>query len=224
MMKTLKNQGQCDRERGGTPKTAQQAIPIQRAWEDGIMLLGRGKYAKTWRFTDINYAVASREDKESLFLRYSDILNACDIGAVTKLTVVLRHMNAIDVEKGILIPLQNDDLDAYRCEYNIFLLQKAQDANCMIRELYITVTADKRGLDDARAYFARIGTELAANFARLDAKLVPVDGPEKLRALHDFFRPGEDFTEPFIKHSEATEPHRRWFDDRRVVRRIRRAA
>jgi len=193
MIKTLKNQGQRDRERGKTPKTAQQVLPIYAAHEDGVFLVGKQKYAQTWRFTDINYAVASREDKESLFLRYSDILNACDIGAVTKLTIILRRMNNADVENGVLIPLCFDALDEYRVEYNDFLTQKASDANCMIRELFITVTTEKQSLDEARAYFIRVGTELTANFARLDAKLAPVDGVEKLRVLHDFFRPGEDF-------------------------------
>jgi len=205
MIKTLEKQTERDRERGKPPKTAQEALPIHAVYEDGVFLLSpqsprplRGprtmqKYARTWRFTDINYAVASREDKESLFLRYSDILNACDIGAVTKVTIILRRMGSVDVESGILIPYQNDALDEYRREYNGFLLQKAEDANCMIRELYVTVTVDKASLDEARTYFARVGTELTANFARLDAKLVPVNGAEKLRVLHSFFRPGEDF-------------------------------
>jgi type IV secretory pathway VirB4 component len=193
MIKTLKNQGQRDRERGKTPKTAQQALPIYAAHEDGVFLVGRQKYSQTWRFTDINYAIASREDKENFFLRFSDILNACDIGAVTKLTIILRRMNGVEVEDGILIPCREDKLDEYRIEYNDFLTLKAGDANCMIRDLFVTVTTEKSGLDEARAYFARVGTELAANFARLDSKLAPVDGIEKLRVLHGFLRPGEEF-------------------------------
>ncbi|MCL2530734.1 MAG: ATP-binding protein [Oscillospiraceae bacterium] len=196
MIKTLEKQNERDNKREKSPKTAQEVLPIHTAYDDGIFLLGKQKYAQTWRFTDINYAIASREDKESFFLRYSDILNSCDIGTVTKLTIILRRMNSLDIENGILIPYQNDDLDEYRREYNDFLLQKAEDANCMVRELYITVTADKESLDEARTYFARVGTELTANFARLDAKVVPVNGEEKLRLLHDFFRPGEDFAVP----------------------------
>ena len=78
-------------------------------------------------------------------------------------------------------------------EYNGFLGSKAKEANRTIRKLFVTVTSEKRNLDEARAYFARIGAELTANFARLDSKLVPVGGMEKLRVLHGFFRPAEDF-------------------------------
>ena len=193
MIKTLEKQNERDNKREKPPKTAQEVLPIYAAYEDGIFLVGKQKYAQTWRFTDINYAVSSREEKESLFLRYSDILNACDIGAVTKITIILRRMSSVDVESGILIPYRGDDLDEYRREYNEFLLQKAEDANRMIRDLLVAVTVEKDSLDEARTYFTRVGTELTANFARLDAKLIPVDGTEKLRLLHDFFRPCEDF-------------------------------
>ena len=30
--------------------------------------VGRDKFSKTYKFSDINYAVASREDKEAMFL------------------------------------------------------------------------------------------------------------------------------------------------------------
>ena len=47
------------------PKSVQNVIPIKTIWDDGIFLVGRNKYAKTFKFEDINYAVASREDKGS---------------------------------------------------------------------------------------------------------------------------------------------------------------
>lgn len=34
-----------------------------------------------FKFEDINYAVASREDKETMFLEYSELLNSLDSGA-----------------------------------------------------------------------------------------------------------------------------------------------
>ena len=54
------------------PKSVQSVIPIKTIWEDGIFLVGKNKYAKTFKFEDINYAVASREDKEAMFLEYSE--------------------------------------------------------------------------------------------------------------------------------------------------------
>ena len=52
-------------------------IPVRRIWPDGIFLTGN-RFSKTYRFSDINYLVASREDKESMFLTYSELLNSLD--------------------------------------------------------------------------------------------------------------------------------------------------
>ena len=67
-----------------------------------------------FKFEDINYAVASREDKETMFLEYSELLNSLDSGATTKITINNRRWNKADFEQTILIPMADDDLDKYR--------------------------------------------------------------------------------------------------------------
>ena len=59
MLKTLKNLFKQDKEKFVVPKSVQSVIPIKTIWEDGIFLVGNNKYAKTFKFEDINYAVAS---------------------------------------------------------------------------------------------------------------------------------------------------------------------
>ncbi len=63
MIKTLQRLLKQDQERYSVPRKVQDVIPIKRIWNDGIFLVGN-KYAKSYKFTDINYMVASREDKE----------------------------------------------------------------------------------------------------------------------------------------------------------------
>ena len=70
MIKTLQNTLKQDRERYSVPKSVQDTIPIRRLWQDGVFQFG-SKYSKTLRFSDINYAIASKEDKTAMFLRYS---------------------------------------------------------------------------------------------------------------------------------------------------------
>ena len=111
MLRTLKNLFKQDREKFVVPKSVQNVIPIKTIWEDGIFLVGRNKYAKTFKFEDINYAVASREDKEAMFLEYSELLNSLDSGATTKITINNRRLNKADFEQTILIPMADDGLD-----------------------------------------------------------------------------------------------------------------
>ena len=107
-MKTLRNFFKQDKEKFVVPKGVQDVIPITRIWKDGIFLSGKNKYSKTYMFTDINYAVASRSDKEEMFLEYSELLNSFDTGATTKITISNRRLNKVDFEKNILIPLNKN--------------------------------------------------------------------------------------------------------------------
>ena len=58
MIKTLKNMLKHEKGTYVPVKKAQDVIPINRIWEDGIFQLGN-KFSKTYKFEDINYAVAS---------------------------------------------------------------------------------------------------------------------------------------------------------------------
>ena len=80
MIKTLTKAQKMEREKFRIPRSVQDAIPIRRIFADGIFQVGN-RYSKTWSFTDINYAIASKEDKTSMFLDYSELLNALDSGA-----------------------------------------------------------------------------------------------------------------------------------------------
>ena len=154
MMKSISNILKTDKERYKVPKKVQDVIPIKRIWPDGIFLVG-SKYAKSWKFTDINYLVASREDKESMFLTYSELLNGLDSGACTKITINNHHMKRSDFEDSVLMRYRGDGLDTYRDEYNQVILDKAMDANGILQEKYVTITVGKRNVEEARAYFAR---------------------------------------------------------------------
>ena len=192
MIKTLKNTFKQDKEKFAIPSSVQQAIPIQAIWQDGIFQVGRNKFSKTFKFTDINYAVAGREDKETMFLEYSELLNSFDSGAITKITINNRRLNKQDFEKTILIPMREDGLDLYRKEYNDILLEKATGSNSIIQEKYVTVSVFKKNIEEARNYFTRVGTELVSHFAHLGSKCVEMNAEDKLRALHDFYRTGEE--------------------------------
>ena len=206
MMKSISNILKTDKERYKVPKKVQDVIPIKRIWPDGIFLVG-SKYEKSWKFTDINYLVASREDKESMFLTYSELLNGLDSGACTKITINNHHMKRSDFEDSVLMRYRGDGLDTYRDEYNQVILDKAMDANGILQEKYVTITVGKRNVEEARAYFARMEVDLAAHFAALGAKCVSMDASERLRALHDFYRSGEENAFAFDIRNAAKHGH-----------------
>ena len=191
-MKTLNKIFKLDKEKFVVPRSSQDIIPIKALWEDGIFLIGNNKYSKSYKFIDINYAVASREDKESMFLDYSELLNSLDSGATAKITINNRRINKIDFEKTILLDMENDELDKYRKEYNQMLIDQAKNANEIIQEKIITISVYKRSIEEARNYFSRAGADLMNHFNNLGSKCIELDTKERLRMLHDFYRTGEE--------------------------------
>ena len=170
----------------------QKTIPIRTIYEDGIFALDKTKYSRTFKFTDVNYAVAGQEDKEKMFLGYGAILNLLDSGSYPKLTIINRKLNKVDFDKKIKLPLENDNLTKYREEFNNILSKNSIDSKGMIQEKLLTITIDKKNIDEARNYFARTGTEIGNNFGRLNSKFTELDLNERLRILYDFYRNGEE--------------------------------
>jgi len=206
-MKTLKMLFKNDKEKFVAPKGVQDTIPVQRIWEDGVFLVGKNKYSKTFRFTDINYAVASRSDKEEMFLEYSELLNSFDCGATTKITISNRRLNKVDFEKTILLPMNEDSLDEYRKEYNKMLLDQATGANGIIQEKFITISVNKKNIEEARNYFARIGADLSNHFSQLGSKCIELDAVDRLHICHDFYRVGEETSFNFDMLSNMKKGH-----------------
>ena len=160
MIKTLQNTLKQDREGFSPPKSVQDAIPIRCLWPDGIFQYGT-KFSKTIRFSDINYAIASKEDKTSMFLGYSELLNALDTGSTTKITINNRRLNRNNFEQEILLGLQEDPLDAYRVDYNAMLMDKVTDSsNSVVQERYITLSVHKKTVEEARAFFDRVTADV----------------------------------------------------------------
>ena len=70
MIKTLQSTLKQDREWLSVPDSVQDTIPIKRIWPEGIFQQG-SKFSKTIRFSDINYAIAAKEDKTAMLDRKS---------------------------------------------------------------------------------------------------------------------------------------------------------
>ena len=130
-MKTLNKILKLDKEKFKIPKCVQDIIPIKAIWEDGIFQVSKNKFSKSYKFMDINYAVASKEDKEAMFLEYSDLLNSLDVGAITKITINNRRISWILKEQYYLMKVMMNlmiiEKNIIKC---LYLKQKMQMKLC----------------------------------------------------------------------------------------------
>lgn len=191
MIKSLIAANKSEKEQFAIPRSVQQSIPIKRVYSDGIWLVGN-KHSRTWRFADVNYAAASDEDRRSIFLSYGSALNALPTDAAAKITIINRRLNPVDFKRTVLMAERGDGLDHYRAEYNRILTAKAAESNNLVQEKYITLSIQQRKIEDTRAYFRRVDGNLSKSFGKLDSGARAISNYDRLRLLHDFFRPGEE--------------------------------
>ena len=92
MSKTLLSMKKKNSEAFVAPKSCQDAIPIKRVYDDGIFQVGRELFSKTFKFTDINYAVADYDDKQNMLQEYADFLSTLDAGVPAKITINNRSL------------------------------------------------------------------------------------------------------------------------------------
>ena len=140
-------------------------------------------------FTDINYSIAGKEDKTAMFLDYSELLNALDSGAFAKITINNRRIDKAEFEKDLLLPEKGDGLDYFRKEYNEMLLSKVTGTNnSVVQDRYITVSVVKKNINEARAYFSRVGTSIITHLAQLSSVGRELELQDRLRIFRDFFQ------------------------------------
>ena len=103
------------REKGdGTPRTAQDSIPFERMFKDGICKLSGNRYSKCIEFEDINYQLAQPDDKTATFEALCDMYNYFDASVGVQLSLISRYANKEDFQKSIYISPQGDDFDGIR--------------------------------------------------------------------------------------------------------------
>ncbi len=173
------------------PKSVQESIPIQKIYKDGIFYT-QGRYSKTWRFYDINYEVASEEEKGNMLLDYASLLNTLPIHAQVKITLFNRKLNPKEFSQNLLMQLQGDGLDHFRAEYNNMLFERTQSSNNLMQEKYITISVEQKTIEEARAFFQQVGVDLTSGFSRLDSGVREITIQDRLRLFHDFYRSGEE--------------------------------
>lgn len=190
MIKSFSKLKKQNKEEFRIPKTTQDMIPVDTVYKDGIFKIGN-RYTKSYRFLDINYAIASKKEKTGLFLDYGDLLNSFDSSVMVKITVNNHKIDLYKFKEDILIPFKEDGLDEYRKEYNEMLLDKLKESDDIVQEKYLTLTVFKNNVEEARSYFSRIGTELSSHFAKLGSGCIELNLEERLKILHDFYRSDE---------------------------------
>ena len=167
------------------PQTAQQTIPYQRMWPDGICRVTDHYYTKTIQFFDINYQLAQNEDKEAIFEAWCDVLNYFSPDIRFQFSFVNTVASEAAFEQSVIIPPQGDGFDDIREEYTQMLLnQVSKGNNGLQRTKYLTFGLEADNIKTAKPRLEHVELDLLNHLKRLGVKAEPMDGKERLHLMH----------------------------------------
>ena len=173
------------------PKYLQEVMGFQRISREGIFEVVKGRYSRTYRFQDINYVTAGTEDQMEILKQYCKTVNAIDVSF--KITVNNRNRNMQEFRENVLFQRKGDGFDWIREAYNrITESQIVEGKQGIEQERYLTVCVERKGYEQAKAFFATFEATLKQNFAELGSTIEPLDAKERLRILFNFYRMGDE--------------------------------
>lgn len=177
----------------GKPHTAQDTIPYQIMYPDGICYLGNRRYSQSIEFFDINYLLAQPDDQTAIFEYLCDLYNYLDSSIHVQFTYPNRKSDREQLARSFEMPPCNDGLDPIRQEQtDILKRQLARGNNGSVKTKYITYTIEADNLKAARARLSRISLDIQGYFKIMGAVSRVLDGKERLEVLHGIMHPDID--------------------------------
>lgn len=175
------------------PHSAQDSIPFDRMFPDGICRVGDNYYTKTIQFQDINYQLAMQEDQTAIFEEWCSFLNFFDSSIRFELSFMNMSTDAADFEKMIRIPFRKDAFNHIRSEFSSMLKkQLAQGNNGLTKTKYLTFGIEAESMKLAKPRLQHVETDLLNNFRRLGVRARTLNGKERLHLMHSMFHMGDE--------------------------------
>lgn len=175
------------------PRTAQQSIPFDRMFQNGICRVGTDYYTKTIEFQDINYQLALQEDKTEIFEEWCSFLNFFDSSVQFELSFMNMATDVEQFEKSIAIRHKKDEFNSIRDEYSSMLFHQMEAGNNgLTKRKYLTFGIHASSMKEAKPKLIHIETDILNNFKRLGVQARSLKGTERLELMHAQFHMGDE--------------------------------
>ena len=194
MSKPKRQQSKRYRPRRRVPQTAQQTIPYQQMYVDGMCRVCDTYYTKTISYEDINYSVASEDAQTAILGGYGSFLNYFD--STLPCQLIFPNRRARENRYSVNIPPQDDACNGVRTEYTDMLKRQiARSNNGIVRSRYTTFGVHADDVTTARLRLERVEADIISNYKKLGSMAYALNGKERLELLHSQLHPNGQ--EPF---------------------------
>ena len=181
----------------GNKSATQSVIPYVEMFPDGICYLEDNRFSRTVEFFDTNYEIANLDEKNSIFNRWSSLINYFDENIDFQFSYENQHQNIDDELQRIRVQSQDDEFNAVRNEYSDMLceLRKNSKSGFFLRK-FLTFTVSENSLKSARRRLDSIGSDIVRLFNEINVKAFVMNGEQRLESLYRSMNPSSD--EKFI--------------------------
>ena len=204
------------------PLCIQDTIPIYRIAENGIFELesptnkdgGKKKlhqFDRMYLFEDINFSTQDEEEKEETGKRFETLLRSMNVSY--KIIVSNHYADNGKLREEILQKAVSKEREPLAREYHQMIEERLQEGRGgLLQSKYFIVTCRKPDYESAKNYFNTIEFSIQQLFHRLGSCLIPLDATERLRALHSYYRMGDESSFSF-DWNEYLHLKRDWRND-----------
>ena len=177
--------------------SVQKTIPFIDMFPDGICQVKRDYFSMSIQISDINYKLATLDEKNNIFSKYCDLLNYFDDSVHIQLTFENQNNDVAELVDEIDIPEQDDNFNDVRREYSDMLKNQLVAGNNgrILRKFFtIGITADN--YKQAKIKLKNITDEMIAMFKTLGVTARVLNGKQRLEILYKELNPLS--SEPFV--------------------------
>ena len=168
---------------GKIAASAQQTIPYDEMYENGVCSLCNRLYSKSVAFEDRSYTEVSDDDKAVIFELYCRLVNYFGPSVGFQLSVVCYYPDMLEYQKILHIPPAGDGFDPIRKEFSDMLLAKASQCKTE-RSLCLTFTVEADDLRQAASRLEQIEADVLVRFKGIGTEAHGMNGYERLVLLH----------------------------------------
>ena len=128
--------------------TEDTVLPLE-VYKNGVFKISKNEYSKTLEFFDRNYTALSEEDRENLFINFSEILSSFDSSNSYQFSYINCGEKSFKLEDRFKIKNKNDAFDEFRDEYNQILKNKINKNKGFEKRKFLTFKTTANNLKEA---------------------------------------------------------------------------
>ena len=169
------------------------------------------QFDRMYLFEDINFSTQDEEEKEDTCSKFEALLRSMNVSY--KIIVSNHYADNNKLREEILQKAVSKEMEPLAKEYHKMIGERLEEGRGgLLQSKYFVVSCRKPDYESAKTYFNTIEFSIQQLFHRLGSCLIPLDATERLRALHSYYRMGDEASFSF-DWNEYLHLKRDWRND-----------